>query len=165
MICVCEEFDVVYKEETVVIEVMKPEDYEEILDLCLNTPGMGLNESDDSKEGITAYLKRNPNTCFVARKGARIVGVILSGHDGRRGCLYHVCVHEGYRRHGIGKAMVVRAMEKLKEEQISKVSLIAFTENDIGNAFWNTIGWTERLDLNYYEFTLNEKNITAFNEQ
>jgi len=61
--------------------------------------------------------------------------------------------------------MVVRAMEKLKEEQISKVSLIAFTENDIGNAFWNTIGWTERLDLNYYEFTLNEKNITAFNEQ
>lgn len=74
-------------------------------------------------------------------------------------------MHEGYRRHGIGKAMVVRAMEKLKEEQISKVSLIAFTENDIGNAFWNTIGWTERLDLNYYEFTLNEKNITAFNEQ
>ena len=59
----------------------------------------------------------------------------------------------------------VFAMEKLKEEQISKVSLIAFTENDIGNAFWNTIGWTERLDLNYYEFTLNEKNITAFNEQ
>ncbi len=59
MICVCEEFDVVYKEETAVIEVMKPEDYEEILDLWLNTPGMGLNESDDSKEGITAYLKRN----------------------------------------------------------------------------------------------------------
>ena len=56
MICVCEEFDVVYKEETAVIEVMKPEDYEEILDLWLNTPGMGLNESDDSKEGITACL-------------------------------------------------------------------------------------------------------------
>ena len=101
----------------------------------------------------------------MAEEDGKVVGSILCGHDGRRGCLYHVCVHEKYRRHGIGKAMVVRAMEQLKEEQISKVSLIAFTENDIGNAFWNTIGWTERLDLNYYDFVLNEANITAFNEQ
>ena len=111
------------------------------------------------------FLRRNPTTSVVAEEGGRIVGSILCGHDGRRGCLYHVCVHKDYRRHGIGKAMVVRAMEKLKEEQISKVSLIAFTENDIGNAFWNTIGWTERQDLNYYDFVLNEENITAFNEQ
>lgn len=60
--------------------------------------------------------------------------------------------------------MVVKAMEELRREEISKVSLIAFTKNDVGNAFWNTIGWTERLDLNYYDFVLNEKNITAFNE-
>ena len=65
---------------------------------------------------------------------------------------------------GIGKAMVVDAMNALKAEEISKVSLIAFTRNDIGNAFWNRIGWTRRLDLNYYDFTLNEKNITEFNK-
>ena len=65
---------------------------------------------------------------------------------------------------GIGKAMVVFAMNALKEEQISKVSLIAFTQNDIGNAFWNRIGWTQRLDLNYYDFVLNKENIEAFNE-
>ena len=60
--------------------------------------------------------------------------------------------------------MVVMAMEALRKEEISKVSLIAFTKNDVGNAFWNTIGWTERLDLNYYDFVLNKENITAFNE-
>ena len=65
---------------------------------------------------------------------------------------------------GIGKAMVVYAMNALKAEEISKVSLIAFTRNDIGNAFWNRIGWTRRLDLTYYDFTLNEKNITEFNK-
>ena len=43
------------------------------------------------------------------------------------------------------------------------MSLIAFTKNDIGNAFWKQIGWTKREDLNYYDFTLNEANITAFN--
>lgn len=147
------------------VRTMQIEDYEGVHDLWMTIKGFGIRSIDDSKEGVERFLKRNPTTSVVAEMDGKIVGSILCGHDGRRGCLYHVCVHEEYRRHGIGKAMVVRAMEKLKEEQISKVSLIAFTENDIGNTFWNTIGWTERLDLNYYEFTLNEKNITAFNEQ
>ena len=73
-----------------------------------------------------------------------------------------MCVAENYRMQGIGKAMVVRAMEALRAEKINKVSLIAFTSNDIGNAFWKQIGWTKREDLNYYDFTLNEANITAF---
>ena len=60
---------------------------------------------------------------------------------------------------------VAARVEALRKEQINKVSLIAFTKNDIGNAFWNKIGWTEREDLNYYDFTLNEKNITAFIEE
>ena len=69
----------------------------------------------------------------------------------------------GFKARGFGNGNEL--MKALKEEKINKVSLIAFTENDIGNAFWNTIGWTERLDLNYYDFTLNEENITAFNGQ
>ena len=71
-------------------------------------------------------------------------------------------MREDSRRQGIGKAMVVFCMEALKKEQINKVSLIAFTKNDVGNAFWKEIGWTKREDLNYYDFVLNEENITAF---
>ena len=69
----------------------------------------------------------------------------------------------GFKARGFGNGNEL--MKALKEEKINKVSLIAFTENDIGNAFWNKIGWTEREDLNYYDFTLNEKNITAFIEE
>ena len=101
---------------------------------------------------------------MVAEEDGEIVGAILCGHDGRRGCLYHVCVREDKRMKGIGKSMVVYCMERLKEEKISKVSLIAFTENDIGNAFWKCIGWTKRNDLNYYDFVLNTENIIAFNK-
>jgi ribosomal protein S18 acetylase RimI-like enzyme len=144
---------------------MTIEDYEGVYSLWKKIKGFGLRSVDDSREGIERFLKRNPTTSVVAEEDGRIVGGILCGHDGRRGCLYHVCVDEGYRRRGIGKAMVVKAMEALNQEEISKVSLIAFTENDVGNAFWNTIGWTERMDLNYYDFVLNKENITAFNEQ
>lgn len=147
------------------IRTMTIEDYDGVYELWMTIKGFGIRSIDDSRIGVDRFLKRNPTTSVVAEEDGKVVGSILCGHDGRRGCLYHVCVHEKYRRHGIGKAMVVRAMERLEEEQISKVSLIAFTENDIGNAFWNTIGWTERLDLNYYDFVLNEANITAFNEQ
>ena len=128
------------------VRIMTIEDYEGVYALWKKIKGFGIRSIDDSKEGVARFLKRNPTTSVVAEKDGRIVGSILCGHDGRRGCLYHVCVDEDYRRHGIGKRMVVFAMKALKEEKINKVSLIAFTENDIGNAFWNTIGWTSCTD-------------------
>lgn len=146
------------------IRVMTMEDYDGVKALWMKIKGFGIRSIDDSREGVELFLRRNPTTSVVAVEDGKIVGSILCGHDGRRGCLYHVCVDEEYRMRGIGKSMVVKCMEALREEKINKVSLIAFTKNDIGNAFWKEIGWTKREDLNYYEFTLNEANITAFNQ-
>lgn len=146
------------------VRVMTMKDYDEVFALWSKIKGFAIRSIDDSRQGVERFLKRNPSTSVVAIEDGKIVGAILCGHDGRRGCLYHVCVDPEYRLRGIGKAMVVMCMQALKEEGISKVSLIAFSVNDIGNAFWHTIGWTERLDLNYYDFTLNEENIIKFNE-
>ncbi len=147
------------------IRAMTNEDYDGLKALWMTIHGFGIRSIDDSKEGIEIFLARNPGLSPVAvNEEGRIIGGILCGHDGRRGCLYHVCVSEDYRRHGIGKEMVVFCMKALRKEKINKVSLIAFTKNDIGNAFWNEIGWTKRDDLNYYDFVLNDDNITAFNK-
>ncbi|MBQ6574898.1 MAG: GNAT family N-acetyltransferase [Lachnospiraceae bacterium] len=145
------------------IRVMTIADYEDVHALWMSIKGFAIRSVDDSREGVELFLKRNPETSVVAVEDDRIVGAILCGHDGRRGCLYHVCVHPDYRRRGIGRSMVVFCMNALKKEKISKVSLIAFTANDIGNAFWKTIGWTKREDLNYYDFVLNSENIVNFN--
>lgn len=146
------------------IRTMTIEDYEGVYALWMSIKGFAIRSIDDSREGVARFLLRNPDTSVVAEEDGRIIGAILCGHDGRRGCLYHVCVRQECRMRGVGKAMVVFCMEKLKAEQISKVSLIAFTANDVGNAFWRRIGWTKREDLNYYDFVLNAENITAFNE-
>lgn len=146
------------------IRVMTIEDYPGVYDLWMSIHGFGIRSIDDSKEGVERFLKRNPTTSMVAVSGEKIVGAILCGHDGRRGCFYHVCVHEKYRLHGIGRAMAVRCMRALQEEKINKVSLIAFKSNEVGNHFWKDAGWTFREDLNYYDFTLNEANITKFNQ-
>lgn len=146
------------------IRKMTIEDYEDVYALWRKIKGFAIRSVDDSRTGIERFLKRNPNTSVVAVKNDRIVGAILCGHDGRRGCLYHVCVEPSYRKQGIGSAMVTSVMEALKAENISNVSLIAFTENDLGNAFWQRIGWTKRNDLNYYDFVLNMENRIHVNE-
>ena len=48
------------------IRLMDISDYEAVYSLWLSCKGMGLNDIDDSREGIEKYLKRNPSTCFVA---------------------------------------------------------------------------------------------------
>ncbi len=144
------------------IRTMQIGDYESVYGLWTKIRGLGIRSIDDSKEGIARFIRRNPTTSIVAEADGGIVGAILCGHDGRRGCFYHVCVKEGYRKRGIGKAMAVAAM---KAERINKVCLIAFADNEGGNEFWKRVGWTKRCDLNYYDFTLNEENITRFNEK
>ena len=151
-------------EENYTIRTMRIGDYSGIYRLWKDISGFGIRSIDDSREGIERFLRRNPDTSVVAEKNGEIIGTILCGHDGRRGCFYHVCVKAEYRKRGIGKAMAVTAMKALQAEQINKVCLIAFLDNTVGNQFWKSVGWTFRDDLNYYDFTLNEENITQFNQ-
>ena len=141
---------------------MTEADYDDVRALWMTIRGFGIRALDDSREDIQRFIRRNPTTSVVARMDGRIVGSILCGSDGRQGALYHVCVAREYRRRGIGTHMVGYCMHQLRLMGINKVSLIAFTSNDAGNAFWKQIGWTRKSDVNYYEFVLNEQNITRF---
>lgn len=144
--------------------VMTIEDYNGVYALWMTIHGFGIRSIDDSREGVEKFLKRNPTTSVVAVDGDTIVGSILCGHDGRRACFYHVCVAESYRKQGIGKKMAAFAQEALKKEGINKVGLQAFKTNERGNLFWRKLRWTERTDLNYYDLSLNDDNVTKFNK-
>lgn len=142
------------------IRNMTVDDYDEVYNLWINTTGMGLNNIDDSRVGIERYLKRNPATCFIAKKDNNIVGVILSGHDGRRGYIHHTAVAVSERRQGIGKALLGAALNALKNEGINKVALVAFKKNDIGNRFWEKNGFIVRDDLVYRNKEIKEMVMT-----
>lgn len=138
------------------IRLMTMDDYKEVYDLWIHTAGMGLNPVDDSPEGIKKYLDRNPDTCFVAEERGEIVGVIMSGHDGRRGFIYHTAVLEKFRGNGIGKSLVETAMKALEEEGIHKVALVSFAKNESGNLFWEHQGFCVRNDLVYRNKNIHE---------
>ncbi len=138
------------------IRVMTIKDYDGIYNLWINMPGMGLNSKDDSKYGIAKYLKRNPTSSFVAEDDGKIIGVIMSGHDGRRGYIHHTAVLPNYRNQGIAKKLVDNAMNALDKEGINKVGLVAFETNKIGNSFWENIGFSVRDDLVYRNKNIHE---------
>ena len=56
------------------IRKMTIEDYDRVYALWLSCKGMGLNDLDDSREGIERFLKRNPDTCFAAEDGGAVIG-------------------------------------------------------------------------------------------
>ena len=111
-------------------------DYEKVYNLWAHTAGMGLNTTDDSKEGIARYLARNPNTCFVAELEGELIGVIMSGHDGEK--------------------LVRSALAALEQEGIHKVALVVFGKNKTGNSFWEKMGFTVRDDLAYRNKNIHE---------
>ncbi|NLM26708.1 MAG: GNAT family N-acetyltransferase [Clostridiaceae bacterium] len=139
-----------------IIRKMTIADYDSVYDLWLNTPGMGLNNMDDSKQGIEKFLRRNPETCFVAEKDNRIIGVILCGNDGRRGYIYHTAVLVTERKRGVGTALVDAAVKALKNEGINKAALVVFSKNELGNSFWEKRGFITREDLIYRNRSINE---------
>ena len=131
-------------------------DYEKVYNLWAHTAGMGLNTTDDSKDGIARYLARNPNTCFVEELEGELIGVIMSGHDGRRGFIYHTAVKEEVRQQGIGEKLVRSALAALEQEGIHKVALVVFGKNKTGNLFWEKMGFTVRDDLAYRNKNIHE---------
>ena len=115
-----------------------------------------MNDLDDSLQGISSFLARNPQTCLLVKQAGKIVGVILVGSDGRRGYIYHTAVHPDYRRQGIAKRLVEKSLAALEELGIHKVALVVFEKNQKGNDFWEKLGFTVREDLVYRNKTISQ---------
>lgn len=131
------------------IREMIEADYDQVYQLWLSCAGMGLNDLDDSKEGIARFLQRNPQTCLVAVENQTIIGAILAGSDGRRAYIYHTAVHPNYRRRGIARQLVETVLTVLDDLRIHKVALVVFKRNTEGNKFWEKLGFSVREDLIY----------------
>lgn len=140
------------------LRLLTTADFPALYALWTSCPGMGLNDRDDTPEGIARYLARNPLTCFGAEEDGMLIGCILAGHDGRRGYIYHTAVHPVHQRRGVGAALVQSALSALRAEGISKVALVAFRHNEAGNTFWEKQGFILREDLHYRNIALTDMN-------
>ncbi len=56
-------------------------DYVEVLSFWKKFEGLNVDESD-SYDNFEIYLKRNPELCYIAIIGNKIVGAVKCGQDG-----------------------------------------------------------------------------------
>jgi len=127
---------------------MTIDDYDAVINVWHGMPGIGLHlDEADSRNGIAVYLRRNPGMSLVARDGTHVVGAVLCGHDGRRGYLSHLAVQPEYRGQGIGCEMIRRCLAVLRAEGIVKCTIMVYTDNNNGQAFWERQGWWKRENL------------------
>ncbi len=152
-------------ERPITIREMILADYKAIYALWLMSDGVSLGASD-SQEQIAQFLTRNPNSSFVAEVNGSLVGTILSGHDGRRGYIHHTAVHPQFRRLGIGQQLVKCALTALQNANILKCHLFVHQTNEVAKAFWQSVGWHLRDDLQLVSMHLekNKENDTFKNQ-
>ena len=129
------------RETIMQIRLMTIEDYEAVHALWMTIKGFAIRSIDDSEEGVERFLARNPDTSTVAEVDGKIVGAILCGHDGRRGCLYHVCVHPDYRRRGIGDAFFDRLDAWARENGVVRLELTVECANTAAVALYEKHGF------------------------
>ena len=128
------------------ITTFKIDSYGDVISLWQQCEGVGLSDAD-SRENILAYLNRNPGMSFIAATDCKVVGVILAGHDGRRGYIHHLAVHPSCRRQGLGRKLVDRCQQELMAAGIQKCHIFIFNDNVGGIEFWKRIGWIHRSDI------------------
>jgi Acetyltransferases len=133
------------------IRKMVPADYDGAYELWSELPGMNLKSLDNSYEGITRIIRKNPETCFVAVEQNRIIGTILGGTDGRKGFIYHTAVDPAYQGRQIGTLLIDHVCENFKKEKITKIGLFVVLDNEGGKKFWREKGWDFRPDIVYLD--------------
>jgi ribosomal protein S18 acetylase RimI-like enzyme len=140
------------------IRLLTIEDYDAAYTLWKTQEGIRLLILDDSETGIRKFLERNPLTCFAAEEAGELAGIILGGHDGRRGNIYHLAVKEQFRGRNIGRSLVGAVEDALIREGINKAVMLSFKTNAGGNRFLSACGYPIREDLLYRDKSLNPEN-------
>ena len=136
------------------IREMKIDDYNDIIAMFSETPGVTVREAD-SKNATGTYLNRNQGLSFVATVDSRVIGCVMCGHDGRRGYLQHLVVMAGNRKQGVGEKLFTACIDALKEIGINKTHIFVFKTNGLANNYWINKGWNLREDIHMYSYNIS----------
>jgi N-acetylglutamate synthase len=117
-------------------------DYDAALELWQRVEGLEIAEGDD-REGVAHFLARNPGLSRVATDDAAIIGVVLCGHDGRRGYIYHLAVDPSYQTRGVGRRLMNECLDGLRRAGLKRALILVANDNPRGRKFWRRSGWEE----------------------
>ena len=117
-------------------------DYDATIELWQRVEGLEIAEGDD-RESVAQFLARNQGLSRVATDGSRTVGVVLCGHDGHRGHIYHLAVDPAYQGRGLGKRLLDECLRGLRRTEVKRVIIMVADDNPRARRFWKRCGYEE----------------------
>ena len=137
----------------ILLRIMEVSDIPASIELWKNMKGLAIRGSDNIRD-LSEHVKMNSSHNFVAASGDRLIGTVLGGFDGRRGYIYHLAVHEDFRKKNTGRELMERCFQSFKEINVSKCHMMVLSDNTEAQEFYAKIGCELRTEILVYSKTL-----------
>ncbi|RKY76315.1 MAG: hypothetical protein DRH10_06010 [Deltaproteobacteria bacterium] len=105
---------------------------------------------------IDADIAANPDGIFVAEEQGQVIGYITVriDHESKIGWIPHMAVMPQYQGQGIGKRLLEKALEYMKDEEMELARIETLEQNEIGKKFYPKMGFREVARQIYYAMPL-----------
>lgn len=125
------------------------EDYDEVRALW-ELAGLPVRPvGRDSREQFAQQLTTGVQTVIGVRVNQRLIGVVLTTHDGRKGWINRLAVHPDYRRQGLGQRLIVEAEHMLHDQGMQIIAALIEDENEASLALFAQAGYADYPSLHY----------------
>jgi ribosomal protein S18 acetylase RimI-like enzyme len=131
------------------IVTLGADDYDAVRDLWSQT-GLKIRPvGRDSREQFAAQLSSGLQTVIGARAGERLVGVVLTTHDGRKGWINRLAVHPDCRRQGLGRRLVQEAERVLHDQGLTVIAALIEDGNTASLTLFQRAGYADFTEIHY----------------
>lgn len=103
----------------------------------------------DSREQFARQVADDRQTVIGVRDGDRLVGVVITTHDGRKGWINRLAVAPDYQRQGIARRLIGEAEQVLKSQGMQVIAALIEDWNKPSLALFAQAGYSDYEDIHY----------------
>ena len=138
-----------YRKE-IIIRDFSIRDYEELIEMWVESGLSFKPEGRDSREKIGKELEGGAGSLLIAEMGGKIAGSVLVTHDGRKGWINRLAVLPELRGKGIGGKLASEAQKKLDEAGIEITASLIEEDNTDSILFFRKLGFKRHDGIIYF---------------
>lgn len=106
--------------------------------------GAGLTRPwNDPASDFDRALGGTTSAVLGALDAGELAATVMVGHDGHRGWVYYLAVKPGQRRSGLGRRMMQKAEDWLRERGAVKLNLMVRDSNAEALVFYRQLGYED----------------------
>jgi ribosomal protein S18 acetylase RimI-like enzyme len=98
---------------------------------------------NDPRKDIARKLAVQPELFLVAEADGAVVATVMAGYEGHRGWVNYLAVAPEHRGQGLGRALMQRVEESLKERGCPKLNVQVRAANAEALRFYRRLGYAQ----------------------